>query len=171
MCAVVGMCVHVWVRINIFTGSILVPRLKLLLQLCLLQLCSYHHNGRGWFVVTSFDLPWRHPRPGLKAINNIAHIHTRNTRHVQCVSLKSLLCLCYNILIIWCNYSYVCVEVSSNKGVEKDITWLLLWRLLCFLRQSLLLAFPFLGFQCRLERPKSSPPSSNTVLCFLQIYF
>ena len=133
-----------------------------------LQLWNYHNIGRVgdslWRHSTYCDvIRGRDSRP-----LTILHTYTHVILDMYNAWAWNL---CYVFAIIFLSYGAtirVCVEVSSNKGVEKDITWLLLWRLLCFLRQSLLLAFPFLGFQCRLERPKSSPPSSNTVLCFLQ---
>ena len=106
----------VWSRVNIFTGSILVPRLKLLLQLCLLHLYSYHSNGRGWFVVTSFDLLWRHPRPGFKAAGYIillrTHIHTK----LEC--LLSLIGNNHHVVQIYMHVK--CMVCTVSKGTQND---------------------------------------------------
>lgn len=110
-------------REDICGGSILVPRLKLLLQYCLLHYsCETTITLDVWVI--RCDVIRRIVTSSAAGTQGhqqyCTHTHTRNTRHVQCVSFKSLLCLCYNILIIWCNYSCVCVwKYHRIRGSRK----------------------------------------------------
>ena len=110
MCDCLNVCVCES-EANIFTGSILVPRLKLLLQLCLL-----YYSCAATIIMDVGDSLWRHStycdvirgrdsRPPLEILYCYTHIHTK----LEC--LLSLIGNNHHVVQIcmhvWCTMSKV----------------------------------------------------------------